>query len=294
MYLFLSLISFFIFCFFIISFLLEISLNVSQKKIIYSLKNNGNKYFLFSLLLSFSKPFESLLKKIKFGFYNVYISKLQSILKVLNYPFCEFNPYNFIIFQFVSMFLSMIVSFMVIGNDLFIAICVGILFFILPYLKVVEEYKKIIKDITKQLPNFCDLLSVMLVSGIDFHNCIVKISNILDGTLSKETKEILSKISLGVDIKTAFKDMAEKYNIEQLNLFVRTINSSLDSGLGMAQALDAISKQLKIEDAAIAQKQAHEAPVKMLLPMTFLILPTIFILLFAPIILSFIKNGSIL
>jgi len=58
--------------------------------------------------------------------------------------------------------------------------------------------------------------------------------------------------------------------------------------------LDAISKQLKIEDAAIAQKQAHEAPVKMLLPMTFLILPTIFILLFAPIILSFIKNGSIL
>lgn len=294
MYLFLSLISFFIFCFFIISFLLEISLNVSQKKSIYSLQNKGNKYFLFSLFLSFSKPFEPLLKKIKFGFYNIYISKLQNILKVLNYPFCEFNPYNFIIFQFVSMLLSMIVSFMVIGNDLFIAICVGILFFILPYLKVVEEYKKIIKDITKQLPNFCDLLSVMLVSGIDFHNCIVKISNILDGTLSKETKEILSKISLGVDIKTAFKDMAEKYNIEQLNLFVRTINSSLDSGLGMAQALDAISKQLKIEDAAIAQKQAHEAPVKMLLPMTFLILPTIFILLFAPIILSFIKNGSIL
>ena len=294
MYLFLFLISFFIFCFFIISFLLEISLNVSQKKIIYSLQNNGNKYFLLSLFLSFSKPFEPLLKKIKFGFYNVYIIKLQSILKVLNYPICEFNPYNIIIFQFVSMFLSMIVSFMVIGNDLFIAICVGILFFILPYLKVVEEYKKIIKDITKQLPNFCDLLSVMLVSGIDFHNCIVKISNILEGTLSKETKEILSKISLGVDIKTAFKDMSEKYNIEQLNLFVRTINSSLDSGLGMAQALDAISKQLKIEDAAIAQKQAHEAPVKMLLPMTFLILPTIFILLFAPIILSFIKNGSIL
>ena len=294
MYLFLFLISFFIFCFFIISFLSEISFNVSQKKIIYSLQNNGNKYFLFSLFLSFSKPFEPLLKKIKFGFYNVYIIKLQSILKVLNYPFCEFNPYNFIIFQFVSMFLSMIVSFMVIGNDLFIAICVGILFFILPYLKVVEEHKKIIKDITKQLPNFCDLLSVMLVSGIDFHNCIVKISNILEGTLSKETKEILSKISLGVDMKTAFKDMSEKYNIEQLNLFVRTINSSLDSGLGMAQALDAISKQLKIEDAAIAQKQAHEAPVKMLLPMTFLILPTIFILLFAPIILSFIKNGSIL
>lgn len=294
MYLVLFLVFSFLCCFFVVNSLLDFFSDVSNKKIIYSVKNNGDKYFWFSLFLSFSKPFELLLKKINLSFYNVYIDKLQNILKVLNYPFCEFTPYNFIVFQFLSMFSAMMVSFIVIGNDFFIAFCIGLLFFILPYLKVVEEHKRIIKSITKQLPNFCDLLSVMLVSGIDFHNCIVKISNILDGTLSKETKEILSKVSLGVDIKTAFNDMAQKYNIEQLNLFVRTINSALDSGLGMAQALDAISKQLKIEDAAIAQKQAHEAPVKMLLPMTFLILPTIFILLFAPIILSFIKNGSIL
>lgn len=294
MYLFLFLVFSFLCCFFMIKFLLDFFSDISNKKIVYSVKNSGDKYFLLSLFLSFSKPFELLLKKINLSFYNVYTHKLQNILKVLNYPFYEFTPYNFTVFQFLSMFSAMMVSFVVIGNDLFIACCIGLLFFILPYLKVVEEYKRIIKSITKQLPNFCDLLSVMLVSGIDFHNCIVKISNIIDGTLSNETKEILSKVRLGVDIKTAFNDMAQKYNIEQLNLFVRTINSALDSGLGMAQALDAISKQLKIEDAATAQKQAHEAPVKMLLPMTFLILPTIFILLFAPIILSFIKNGSIL
>ena len=294
MYLSLFLISFFTFIFFIIICFFDLLSDISNKKAIYVANNNDSNYFFVSLFLSFSKPLENIVKKVKFNFYILYIEKLEKMLKVLNYPFNKFNPYNFIVFQFFSMFLSIIVSLILIGNDILILICVGILFFILPYLKIVEEYKKIIRDITKQLPNLCDLLSVMLVSGIDFHNSITKISHIIGGTLSKELKEILKKVSLGIDIKVTFEDIAKKYNIEQLNLFVRTINSSLESGLGTAQSLDMISNQLKIEDAAIAQKQAHEAPVKMLLPMTFLILPTIFILLFAPMILSFIKNGSIL
>lgn len=293
MYLYLFLISLFVFLFFVISFLADFFYDFSNKQIVYNINNNGKKHFLLYMFLSFSKPFEKVLRKINFSFYTVYTEKLDKSLKVLNYPFCEFNPYNFIIFQFLCMFISMFVTLILIGNDILIIVCVGILFFVLPYVKIIEEYKKIIRNITKQLPNLCDLLSVMLVSGIDFYNSLQKISDFVDGNLSLELKEVMHKVNLGVDIKVAFEDMANKYNIEQLNLLVRTINSSLESGLGMAQALDAISKQLKIEDATIAQKQAHEAPVKMLFPITFLILPTIFILLFAPIILSFIKNGSI-
>jgi tight adherence protein C len=279
--------------FFIINCSFDLSSDISNKKTVYMAKNN-NKYFFLSLFFSFSKPFENILRKIKFNFCILYIEKLKTTLKILNYPFNEFNPYNFIVFQFFIMFLSMLFAFVLIGNDILILVCTGILFFILPYLKIVEEYKKIIRDITKQLPNLCDLLSIMLVSGVDFHNSITKVSYIISGTLSDELKDVVIKVNLGIDIKTALEETAKKYNIEQLNLFVRTVKSSLESGLGMSEALDTISNQLKVEDAAIAQKQAHEAPVKMLLPMTFLILPTIFILLFAPMILSFIKNGSLL
>lgn len=293
MYLILLLISFFMLVFFIINCFFDLSSDISNKKTVYMAKNN-NKYFFLSLFFSFSKPFENILRKIKFNFCILYIEKLKTTLKILNYPFNEFNPYNFIVFQFFIMFLSMLFAFVLIGNDILILVCTGILFFILPYLKIVEEYKKIIRDITKQLPNLCDLLSIMLVSGVDFHNSITKVSYIISGTLSDELKDVVIKVNLGIDIKTALEETAKKYNIEQLNLFVRTVNSSLESGLGMSEALDTISNQLKVEDAAIAQKQAHEAPVKMLLPMTFLILPTIFILLFAPMILSFIKNGSLL
>ncbi len=87
--------------------------------------------------------------------------------------------------------------------------------------------------------------------------------------------------------------MAKKYNIVQLDTFVKTITMSLDTGTGLTDSLNKIARQVSDDNVAIAEKKAHEAPVKMLLPMTILILPTIFILLFAPFVISFFKSGSL-
>ena len=87
--------------------------------------------------------------------------------------------------------------------------------------------------------------------------------------------------------------MSEKYNMVQLDTFVKTITISLDTGTGLTDSLNKIAQQISDDNISIAEKKAHEAPVKMLLPMTILILPTIFILLFAPFLISFFKSGSL-
>ena len=161
----------------------------------------------------------------------------------------------------------------------------------LPYIKILEIYKKKKNLIIKQLPNLADLLTVMIGSGIDFNSSMIKISTIIEGDLSKEISVVNSKVSLGIHIQQALNEMAQKYDITQLNLFVKTINSALDSGLGLSDSLNKLSEQLKLENASMAEKKAQEAPVKMLIPMVLLIFPTIFILLFAPIIISFMSGG---
>ena len=171
--------------------------------------------------------------------------------------------------------------------------CFGFLFLILPYLKIYEQYNKIINEIIKQVPDVSSLLSIMLSSGIDFNGSLNKIITILDGCLINELRSTVQKISLGVNIETAFEEMAKKYNIVQLDTFVKTITMSLETGTGFADSLNKISKQISDDNVAIAEKKAHEAPVKMLLPMTILILPTIFILLFAPFVISFFKSGTL-
>ena len=143
------------------------------------------------------------------------------------------------------------------------------------------------------IPDVANLLSILIYSGIDFNNSLNKIITILDGCLINELKDIIKKISLGIDTKTAFKEMAKKYNIVPLDTFVKTITISLETGTGLTDSLNKVAQQISNDNITIAERKAHEAPVKMLLPMTILILPTIFILLFAPFVISFFRSGSL-
>ena len=133
------------------------------------------------------------------------------------------NSYTFVFIQIISMFVGYFISIFIFGFDLLFMCCFGLLFLILPYLKIYEQYNKTINEIIKQIPDVSSLLAVMLSSGIDFNSSLNKITMILDGYLITELKITVKKISLGVNIKTAFEEMAEKYNIVQLDIFVKTL-----------------------------------------------------------------------
>ncbi|MBR3653921.1 MAG: type II secretion system F family protein [Elusimicrobia bacterium] len=237
--------------------------------------------------------FSHVLKFIRLKIFIDYIDKTDKMLNVFDLSDIKINPYTFVFIQILSMLVGCFISIFIFGFDILFMFCFGLLFLILPYLKIYEQYNKTINEIVKQIPDVSSLLAVMLSSGIDFNGSLNKIITILDGCLIKELKNIIKKMSLGVNIKTAFEEMAEKYNIVQLDTFVKTITMSLETGTGFADSLNKISKQISDDNVAIAEKKAHEAPVKMLLPMTILILPTIFILLFAPFVISFFKSGTL-
>lgn len=246
----------------------------------------------FFYLVKFLNTFSHVLKFIRLKFFVDYIDKVNKMLKIFDFGDIQINPYTFVFIQILAMFVGCFISIFIFGFDFLFMFCFGLLFLILPYLKIYEQYNKTINEIIKQIPDVSSLLAVMLSSGIDFNGSLNKIITILDGCLINELKSIVKKMSLGINIKTAFEEMAEKYNIIQLDAFVKTITMSLDTGTGFADSLHKISKQISDDNVAIAEKKAHEAPVKMLLPMTLLILPTIFILLFAPFVISFFKSGT--
>jgi len=283
-------------CFVILLFILYSTISFSFSNF-YAKQNfyesmDDNKNFILLCLVKSSNVFVPVLKNIKVKLFIDYVNKLDSMLKIFDFKGVTISPYNFIYIQIISMFIGYVLSFLLFGFDVLFMICFGGLFLILPYLKIYEQYNKKINDIIKQIPDVANLLSIMIFSGIDFNNSLNKIITILDGYLISELKNIIKKISLGLDTKTAFKEMAEKYNIVPLDTFVKTITISLETGTGLTDSLNKIAKQISDDNISIAERKAHEAPVKMLLPMTILILPTIFILLFAPFVISFFKSGS--
>ncbi len=258
-----------------------------------AVKNKRNIILLH--LINLSQFFIPFFKKIKSKIFIDYINKVDNMLKIFDFENdLKLNAYNFIFIQVLCFFFGMFCSFLVFDTDLFFMLCLGLLFLILPYMKLYEQYNKITMSMVKQIPDVANLLAILIYSGIDFIGAINKIINILDGHLIKEFRSVSEKISLGVDTKVAFNDMAAKYDLLQLNTFVKALNISLDTGTGLTDSLYKIAEQINTENVAVAEKKAHEAPIKMLIPMTLLVLPTIFILLFAPFVISFIKSGSVL
>jgi tight adherence protein C len=60
----------------------------------------------------------------------------------------------------------------------------------------------------------------------------------------------------------------------------------------MGNTFRTLSAQFRIERSQLAEKLAGEAPLKLMFPLVIFIFPTIFIVIFGPIIISFMTTGG--
>jgi tight adherence protein C len=260
-------------------------------KVYNAVEKSKNKNFIIHIIMNNAEKLGGFIGCIKYEKFMTEIEKIEAILKSLGTKYEKINSYQFFALQLFAMISGMLFAIIFISFDIFVILLFGLIFFFLPLLKIKEESKKRKNLITRQLPDMADLLSVMLDAGLDFYGATERVIRILQGPLSDELRNALAKISLGCDKKTALVEMVQKTKVEQLGFFVRTVNMSLESGTGMADTLKRLAVSLRNERASSAEKKAQEAPVKILIPLILLIFPTIFIVIFGPIVINFIKTG---
>jgi tight adherence protein C len=76
--------------------------------------------------------------------------------------------------------------------------------------------------------------------------------------------------------------MSDRLGIPEMTSFVAAIIQSEQLGVSMAKVLRIQSDQMRVKRRQYAEEQAHKAPVKMVIPMAFLIFPTIMIIILTP------------
>jgi tight adherence protein C len=85
--------------------------------------------------------------------------------------------------------------------------------------------------------------------------------------------------------------MASRVGYPPLSQFVSNLVQAERMGTSLGRILRIQSQQLRIARTQRAEKLANEAPVKMLFPLIFCIFPTVFMILFGPIVYQFIQGG---
>jgi tight adherence protein C len=112
-----------------------------------------------------------------------------------------------------------------------------------------------------------------------------KVADKWDNELSIAFGRALQEIQLGKLRREALRDMAERIGAAEFESFIAAVIQSEQLGVSMAKILRIQSDDMRVRRRQRAEQAAHRAPVIMLIPMAFLIFPTIMILTMGPAIL---------
>lgn len=163
---------------------------------------------------------------------------------------------------------------------------------VVPDLILNSRVKKRKYQIVRILPETIDLLGLCVGAGLDFMAAVrwvvdkVKINPMIE-----ELVLVLKEINVGKPRVEALRDMARRVDIPDVTSFVRTLIQADRMGTPVEEAFRILSEDSRMRRFHRGERQAVKAPLKMLIPLIFCILPVILIIVAGPILIRFIKEG---
>jgi tight adherence protein C len=157
--------------------------------------------------------------------------------------------------------------------------------FFFPQLWLDEQIKKRQLEIRKAMPDALDLLTICVEAGLGFDAAMSNVAEKWENELSLAFARAIREIQLGKLRREALKSMADRIDLAEMSSFVAAIIQSETLGVSMAKVLRIQAEQMRMRRRQYAEELAHQAPVKMLIPMITFIFPSIFIVLMTPAIL---------
>ncbi|MCZ2126433.1 MAG: type II secretion system F family protein [Anaerolineales bacterium] len=154
--------------------------------------------------------------------------------------------------------------------------------FYFPQLWLGSKISRRQNEVRKALPDALDLLTICVEAGLGFEAAMSKVADKWENELSVMFGRCIREIQLGKTQREALRDMADRIGLPELTSFVAAVIQSQLLGVSMAKVLRIQSDQMRMKRRQRAEEEAHQAPVKMIIPMALLTFPSIMIILMAP------------
>ena len=210
------------------------------------------------------------------------------------------DPTLFWALRFLGLSLGLLILFLSIiapegsflkGKGMLYGIPAAVVGFYLPELWLRGRINSRQKEIRNSMPDALDLLTICVEAGLGFDAAMAKVNDKWDNELSHEFGRVIREIQLGKLRREAMRDMADRMGVAEMTSFVAAVIQSEQLGVSMAKVLRIQSDQMRIKRRQRAEEEAHKAPLKMLIPMAFLIFPSICIVLMSPAIIMLFRSA---
>jgi tight adherence protein C len=179
------------------------------------------------------------------------------------------------------------------GNKIFAVLASGALGFFGPNEYVRRMSAKRQHEIARGLPNALDLLVVCVESGLGLDQAILQVSKELDHAhpeISEEFGMVNLELKAGKRRVEALRNLAERTGVDDLKKLVAVLIQADRFGTGVAQSLRAHADFMRIQTRQVAEEKAAKLGVKLIFPIFFCILPSLFVITVGPVAMKIIRE----
>jgi tight adherence protein C len=165
--------------------------------------------------------------------------------------------------------------------------------FMMPQLLLRSKIDRRKQAIIKKFPDALDLMSICVDAGLTFDGAMSKVDEKWDDPLAREFGRVIHELQLGKSRRQALRDMSDRIDVSDVSSFIAAVLQADQLGVSIGKVLRIQSEQMRIRRRQRAEEKAHQAPVKMLFPMVFLIFPAMFIVLLGPAAFQIIRSQAL-
>jgi tight adherence protein C len=148
-------------------------------------------------------------------------------------------------------------------------------------------------QIARGLPNALDLLVVCVESGLGLDQAILQVSKELDKAhpeISEEFGFMTLELKAGKRRVEALRNLSERTGVDDLKKLVAVLIQADRFGTGIAQSLRAHADFMRVQARQVAEEKAAKLGVKLIFPIFFCILPSLFVVAVGPVVMKIMRE----
>jgi tight adherence protein C len=140
--------------------------------------------------------------------------------------------------------------------------------------------------IERALPDVIDLVVVSVEAGQGFAQAMNTAAERTPGPLGEELRLTLQEQRFGLPMDKALENLNARADTPNMRTFVRGVVQGERLGGSIGQIMRNNAREIRLRRRSAAEERAQKTTVKILFPLVFLILPSLFIVLLAPALLG--------
>jgi tight adherence protein C len=160
----------------------------------------------------------------------------------------------------------------------------------LPDLALARRARRRQERIAVAVPDLVELLLATTEAGLGPSVALGRSGEVVRGPLGEEVREAVREVELGMPWQLAMQHLVDRTDVSSLRALAVALTRSQRLGSAVGVTLRRVTDELRRDRRVRAEEMARKAPLKMLFPLVFLILPAFLLLTVGPVVLATIRS----